>query len=55
MGERGGAFLEDDWCEIFSYGFEIYHFMCMVGNIDVSTATYTFFLSYSVYTVKSML
>lgn len=42
MGEDGGAFLENDWCEIVSYSFKIYHFMCMLGNIHVSTPTYTF-------------
>lgn len=41
MGEGGGAFLEDDWCEIFSYSFEIYHFMCMVGNIDMFPLQHT--------------
>lgn len=41
MGESGGAFLEDDWCEIFSYGFDIYHFMCMVGNTDMFPLQHT--------------
>lgn len=35
MGENRGASLEDYWCEILSYSVKIYHFMCVLGHIDV--------------------